>query len=85
MTEALADRVIERHRKRLHGRARRITIDLDPTDDPTVGLATMFCAWQRPAALAAWLGIAECCCYKDFEGVVRITPRGLEAAVAIPS
>jgi len=29
--------VIERHRKRLHGRAPRITIDLDPTDDPTHG------------------------------------------------
>jgi hypothetical protein len=37
MTEALADRVIERHRKRLHGRAGRITIDMDPTDDPTHG------------------------------------------------
>jgi Transposase DDE domain group 1 len=37
MTEALADCVIERHRKRLHGRARRITIDMDPTDDPTHG------------------------------------------------
>jgi hypothetical protein len=37
MAEALADSVIERHRKRLHGRARRITIDLDPTDDPTHG------------------------------------------------
>jgi hypothetical protein len=37
MTEALAETVIERHRKRLHGRARRITIDLDPTDDPTHG------------------------------------------------
>jgi DDE family transposase len=37
MTEALADRIIERHRKRLHGRARRITIDMDPTDDPTHG------------------------------------------------
>jgi hypothetical protein len=37
MTEALADGVIERHRKRLHGRARRITIALDPTDDPTHG------------------------------------------------
>ena len=33
MTEALAERVIERHRKRLHGRARRITIDLDPTEN----------------------------------------------------
>ena len=37
MTEALANCVIERHRKRLHGRARRITIDMDPTDDPTHG------------------------------------------------
>jgi hypothetical protein len=37
MTEALAESVIERHRQRLHGRARRITIDLDPTDDPTHG------------------------------------------------
>jgi hypothetical protein len=37
VAEALADRVIERHGRRLHGRARRITIDLDPTDDPTHG------------------------------------------------
>jgi len=37
MAEALADTVIERHRERLKGRARRITIDLDPTDDPTYG------------------------------------------------
>ena len=37
MIEALAETVIERHRQRLHGRARRITIDLDPTDDPTHG------------------------------------------------
>jgi hypothetical protein len=37
MGEALADGVIERHRRRLHGRARRVTIDLDPTDDPTHG------------------------------------------------
>jgi hypothetical protein len=34
---ALADLVIEHHRARLQGRARRITIDLDPTDDPTHG------------------------------------------------
>ena len=33
----LAARVVERHRRRLDGRARRITIDLDPTDDPTHG------------------------------------------------
>jgi Transposase DDE domain group 1 len=37
MAGALADTVIERHRQRLHGRARLITIDLDPTDDPTHG------------------------------------------------
>jgi len=35
--EALADVVIQRHRKRLRGKAKRITIDLDPTDDPTHG------------------------------------------------
>ena len=33
----LAGLVMERHRRRLHGRARRITIDLDPTADPTDG------------------------------------------------
>ena len=33
----LAASVIDRHRGRLHGRARRITIDLDPTDDPAHG------------------------------------------------
>jgi hypothetical protein len=37
MSEALADSVIERHRRRLHGRAKLITIDLDATDDPTHG------------------------------------------------
>lgn len=31
--ETLASHVIERHRKRLHGRTRRITIDLDQTAD----------------------------------------------------
>jgi len=35
--ERLAECVIERHRRRLKGRARRITLDLDPTDDPTHG------------------------------------------------
>ena len=34
---ALADAVIERHRQRLKRKAKRITIDLDPTDDPTHG------------------------------------------------
>jgi hypothetical protein len=34
---AVADLVIEHHRTRLKGHARRITIDVDPTDDPTHG------------------------------------------------
>ena len=37
MARELAACVIERHRRRLHGRAHRVTIDLDPTDDPTHG------------------------------------------------
>ena len=37
MGHELAASVIERHQQRLRGRARRITIDLDPTDDPTHG------------------------------------------------
>src|SRR5665213_2865037 len=37
MGEALAASVIERHAQRLHNRARLVTIDLDPTDDPTHG------------------------------------------------
>jgi hypothetical protein len=34
---ALADTVIERHRRRLKRKVKRITMDLDPTDDPTHG------------------------------------------------
>jgi hypothetical protein len=34
---ALAESVIERHAQRLHHRAPLVTIDLDPTDDPTHG------------------------------------------------
>ena len=37
MGEALAAGVIQRHAERLRGRVRRVTIDLDPTDDPTHG------------------------------------------------
>ncbi|HEX8800367.1 MAG TPA: IS1380 family transposase, partial [Terriglobales bacterium] len=37
MSEALARTVLRRHAKRLKRRAYRITIDLDPTDDPTHG------------------------------------------------
>jgi hypothetical protein len=37
MGRVLATTVIGHHRRRLKGRATRITIDLDPTDDPTHG------------------------------------------------
>ena len=37
MSEALFDRIVRRHRKRLRGKVRQITIDLDVTDDPTHG------------------------------------------------
>jgi len=37
MSGALARTVLRRHAKRLRGRAYRVTIDLDPTDDPTLG------------------------------------------------
>jgi hypothetical protein len=41
MGQGLARTVIAHHRRRLHGRARQITIDLDPTDDPTHGQQEM--------------------------------------------
>jgi hypothetical protein len=37
MGQRLAETVIDRHRRRLRGKARLITIELDPTDDPTHG------------------------------------------------
>jgi hypothetical protein len=37
MGEALAESVIERHARQLCNRARLVTIDLDPTNDPTRG------------------------------------------------
>jgi hypothetical protein len=37
MGHVLGETVIEQQRRRLKGRATRITIDLDPTDDPTHG------------------------------------------------
>jgi Transposase DDE domain group 1 len=41
MGESLALSVLERHRKRLRGKARLVTIDLDPTDDATHGAQQM--------------------------------------------
>jgi hypothetical protein len=60
MGKALAESVIERHGQRLHGRARRITIDLDPTDDPTHG------AQQ----LALFNGYYDTWCYLPMVGFV---------------
>ena len=37
MGEALAELVLRRHAERLRGRTKLVTIDLDPTDDPTHG------------------------------------------------
>jgi hypothetical protein len=57
MGQALADRVIERHRRRRR-KVRRITVDLDPTDDPTHG------AQQ----LALFNGHYDCWCYLPLLG-----------------
>ena len=37
LSVTLADTVIEQHRRRLRGHAQCVTVDLDPTDDPTHG------------------------------------------------
>lgn len=37
MARSLAETVLNHHYRRLHGRAKKITIDLDPTEDPTHG------------------------------------------------
>ncbi len=60
ISEALAASVIERHAQRLRGRAHRVTIDLDPTDDPTHG------AQQ----LTFFNGHYDCWCYLPVMGLV---------------
>lgn len=57
MAEALADRVIARHRRRLGRRCRRITLDFDPTDDPTTGSrssASSTATTTRTATCRSW-------------------------------
>jgi hypothetical protein len=61
MGGALADIVIEHHAKRLKDRVRRITIDLDPTDDPTHG------AQQ----LSFFNGHYDCYCYLPMVGTLQ--------------
>jgi len=60
MGEALAECVIERHRRRLGRRCKHLTIDLDPTDDPTHG------AQQ----LSFFNGHYDTCCYLPVAGFV---------------
>jgi hypothetical protein len=60
MGEALAERVIERHRSRLKGRAHRIFLDLDVTDDPTHGVQQ----------LAFFNGFYDTWCYLPLLGFV---------------
>jgi Transposase DDE domain group 1 len=57
---ALADLVIGQHCARLRGRARLITIDLDPTDDPTHG----------QQEFAFFNGHYDTCCYLPLLGFV---------------
>ncbi|MFZ5875577.1 MAG: IS1380 family transposase [Nitrospirota bacterium] len=73
----LADAVIAHHEARRQGRARRITIDLDPTDDPTHG------AQQ----LALFNGHYGTWCYLPLLGFVRFddeAEQSLFAAVLRP-
>lgn len=60
MAEALADTVIARHRRRLGRRCRRITLDFDPTDDPTHG----------QQELAFFHGYYDTYCYLPLVGTI---------------
>jgi hypothetical protein len=76
MLEALADVVIERHRTRFQGRARKITIDLDPTDDPTHGQQqfSFFNAhWTKP--LRGMVDASRCASERDGLSLVPLTPQ----------
>jgi len=68
----LADTVIAQHRERLQGRARRITIDLDPTDDPTHG----------QQELAFFNGHYDTACYLPLVATVSFNDEAAQYAVA---
>ncbi len=72
MGHVLADTVIELHRQRLQGRARRITIDLDPTDDPTHG----------QQELAFFNGHYDTWCYLPLVTTVTFNSEAAQYAVA---
>ncbi len=72
MGEVLADIVIEHHRRRLKGRATRITIDLDPTDDPTHG----------QQELTFFNGHYDTACYLPIVATVTFNDEAVQYAVA---
>ena len=64
LSRALARLVIEQHRRRLRGRATRITIDLDPTDDPTHGQQE-FTFFNRHYATWCYLPVVATVTFND--------------------
>jgi hypothetical protein len=72
MTHVLADTVIAQQRRRLHGRATRITIDLDPTDDPTHG----------QQEFAFFNGHYDTWCYLPIVATVTFNDESVQFAVA---
>ena len=72
MAHVLADTVIEIQRRRLKGRATRITIDLDPTDDPTHG----------QQALTFFNGHYDTWCYLPIVATVTFNDETEQFAVA---
>ena len=72
LAHGLADLVIAHHRRRLKGRATRITIDLDPTDDPTHG----------QQELAFFNGHYDTWCYLPVVATVTFNEEAAQYAVA---
>lgn len=73
MGRTLATTVIAHHRARLQGRARRITIDLDPTDDPTHG----------QQALTFFNGHYDTWCYLPLVATLTFNDEAAQYLVAI--
>ena len=72
MTRVLADTVIAQQRRHLHGRVGRITIDLEPTDDPTHG----------QQEFAFFNGHYDTWCYLPLVATVTFTDEPVQFAVA---
>ncbi|TKB77777.1 MAG: IS1380 family transposase [Nitrospira sp.] len=73
MGRTLATTVIAQHQQRLKGRAQRITIDLDPTDDPTHG----------QQALAFFNGHYDTWCYLPLVATLTFNDEAEQYLVAI--